>query len=333
MAKSAMRITLSASKDIAFDKLMLSQSNVRRIRAGVPVEELAEDIARRSLLQGLSVRAVLNDDGTETELYEIPAGCRRFQELALLVKQKRLAKTAPIPYFLREKGQCDDGRWPENNALLDLLVVDRLPRKAEAITSEGWKCIEVTRAGAFVTLDRSGQLSVYRGYVRLVDEPLAETAVKDGSETGVAQTGQGGDIELSALDHDASAHVGTIIKSGGQLLVAGVPGDVDYGPFEPLPERLVQELTAHRSLARREALGRPPDTKPSLIVTPPARSTHVLAVCSTLVFWSPCAKRKGRGLGCVADKQHSKRLSSFWKRISQPATHPGRLTCSISQPS
>ena len=68
MAKPASKITLSASRDIPFDKLMLSQSNVRRIKAGVSVEELAEDIARRGLLQGLSVRAVLNDDGTETGL-------------------------------------------------------------------------------------------------------------------------------------------------------------------------------------------------------------------------------------------------------------------------
>ena len=36
---------------------MLSQSNVRRIKAGISIEELAEDIARRTLLQSLSVRA------------------------------------------------------------------------------------------------------------------------------------------------------------------------------------------------------------------------------------------------------------------------------------
>jgi hypothetical protein len=42
MAKSAQQITLSASRDIPFDTLMLSQSNVRRIKAGVSVEELAE---------------------------------------------------------------------------------------------------------------------------------------------------------------------------------------------------------------------------------------------------------------------------------------------------
>src|SRR4051794_28718982 len=47
------KIVLSASRDIPLNKLVLSQANVRRIKAGVSVEELAEDIARRGLLQSL----------------------------------------------------------------------------------------------------------------------------------------------------------------------------------------------------------------------------------------------------------------------------------------
>ena len=37
------KITLSASRDIPFNKLMLSQSNVRHVKAGVSIEELAEE--------------------------------------------------------------------------------------------------------------------------------------------------------------------------------------------------------------------------------------------------------------------------------------------------
>ena len=51
--KSVQKITLSSSRDIPFDKLLLSQSNVRHVKAGVSIEELAEDIARRGLLMGL----------------------------------------------------------------------------------------------------------------------------------------------------------------------------------------------------------------------------------------------------------------------------------------
>ena len=81
---------------------VLSQSNVRRIKAGVSIEELAEDIARRTLLQSLTVRPVLDADGDETGMYEIPAGGRRYRALELLVKQKRLAKNAPVPCVVRE---------------------------------------------------------------------------------------------------------------------------------------------------------------------------------------------------------------------------------------
>jgi ParB family chromosome partitioning protein len=79
MAKVAQKVTLSPSRDIPFNKLVLSQFNVRRIKAGVSVEELAEDIARRGLLQGLNVRPMLDADGVETDMFEIPAGGRRFQ--------------------------------------------------------------------------------------------------------------------------------------------------------------------------------------------------------------------------------------------------------------
>ena len=63
MAKAVQKINLSPSRDIPFNKLVLSQSNVRRIKAGISIEDLAEDIARRPLLQSLNVRAILDADG------------------------------------------------------------------------------------------------------------------------------------------------------------------------------------------------------------------------------------------------------------------------------
>jgi ParB family chromosome partitioning protein len=72
MAIATRKITLNASRDIQFNKLLLSQSNVRRVNSGVSIEELAEDIARRSLLQGLNVRPVLDADGEETGMFEVP---------------------------------------------------------------------------------------------------------------------------------------------------------------------------------------------------------------------------------------------------------------------
>lgn len=102
MATATKKITLSASRDIPFNKLVLSQSNVRRIKAGVSIEELAEDIAHRGLLQSLNVRPVVDSDGRETGMFEIPAGGRRYRALELLAKKKRLARTAPVPCIVRE---------------------------------------------------------------------------------------------------------------------------------------------------------------------------------------------------------------------------------------
>lgn len=102
MASAIHKITLSSSRDIPFNKLVLSQANVRRVKAGVSVEELAASIARRGLIQSLHVRPVLDAEGVETGMFEVPAGGRRFRALELLVRQKRLARTAPVPCILSE---------------------------------------------------------------------------------------------------------------------------------------------------------------------------------------------------------------------------------------
>lgn len=102
MATTVQKITLAPARPIPFDKLVLSQANVRRVKAGVPVEELAESIARRGLIQSLHVRPVLDDEGRETGMYEVPAGGRRYRALELLVKQKRLVKTAPVPCIVSD---------------------------------------------------------------------------------------------------------------------------------------------------------------------------------------------------------------------------------------
>lgn len=41
------KIALAGARDIALDRPVASDANVRRIKAGVSVEKLAEDIARR----------------------------------------------------------------------------------------------------------------------------------------------------------------------------------------------------------------------------------------------------------------------------------------------
>jgi ParB-like chromosome segregation protein Spo0J len=111
---SVQKITLSASRDIPFNKLVLSQANVRRTVAGISIEDLAEDIARRTLLQSLSVRPVLDGDGNETGTFEVPAGGHRHRALELLVKQKRMSKSQPVPCIVRTGGIAEEDSLAEN---------------------------------------------------------------------------------------------------------------------------------------------------------------------------------------------------------------------------
>ena len=145
MANTKPKISLAASRDIPFHQLQLSQANVRRVKAGVSIEELAEDIARRGLLQGLSVRAVADADGNPTEMFEIPAGGRRFRALELRVKQKRLAKTAPVPCVVREGGIAEEDSLAENVQRAPLHPLDQF-RAFLALREKGQSEEEIAAA-------------------------------------------------------------------------------------------------------------------------------------------------------------------------------------------
>jgi ParB family chromosome partitioning protein len=139
MAKAVQKIILSASRDIPFNKLVLSQSNVRRLKAGISIEDLAEDIARRGLLQSLNVRPVLDAEGVETGMFEIPAGGRRYRALERLVRQKRLSKTAPIPCIVRDTGtevSAEEDSLAENVQRVALHPLDQF-RAFKALVERG----------------------------------------------------------------------------------------------------------------------------------------------------------------------------------------------------
>ena len=135
MTKSK-KIILSASRDIPFNKLVLSQANVRRVKAGVSIEELAEDIARRTLLASLTVRPVLDEDGEETGMFEVPAGGRRYRALELLVKKRRLNRTAPVPCIVRTEGLAEEDSLAENIQRAPLHPLDQF-RAFQAMREKG----------------------------------------------------------------------------------------------------------------------------------------------------------------------------------------------------
>jgi ParB family transcriptional regulator, chromosome partitioning protein len=168
------QIILSTSRDIPFDKLVLSQSNVRRIKTGVSIEELAADIARRTLLQSLTVRPVLDEDGTETGMFEIPAGGRRYRALELLVQRKQLAPDAPIPCVIRTEGLAEEDSLAENVQRAPLHPLDQF-RAFLAMREKGMGEEEIA-AAFFVSA------GVVRQRLRLaaVSERLLEVYAEDG---------------------------------------------------------------------------------------------------------------------------------------------------------
>jgi len=130
------KLVLSSSRDIPFSQLVLSQKNVRRVKAGLSIEDLADDIYRRTLLQSLNVRAMLDDDGKETGMFEVPAGGRRFRALELLVKTKRMTKDQPVPCVVREAGIAEEDSLAENVMRVGLHPLDQF-RAFSALVEAG----------------------------------------------------------------------------------------------------------------------------------------------------------------------------------------------------
>jgi ParB family chromosome partitioning protein len=188
---AAKKITLSSSRDISFNRLVLSQSNVRKIVSGVSIEELAEDIARRTLLQSLNVRPILDADGNETGNFEIPAGGRRYRALELLVKQKRLSKTALIPCVVRDPSTsilAEDDSLAENVQRAPLHPLDQY-RAFQTLRDKGMSVEDI--AAAFFVAPRVVQqrlrlaavstklLDLYAADQLTLEQLMAFTVVED----------------------------------------------------------------------------------------------------------------------------------------------------------
>ena len=91
----------------------------------------------------------------------------------------------------------------------------------------------IARAGVFISLGSQGQARIERGFVRAEDEPQPESS-SDGEKAEGAQP----DSDCGAEDSDP---------------------DEDGGAGKPLSDSLIRDLTAHRTLGLRLALGEQPN--------------------------------------------------------------------------
>jgi ParB family transcriptional regulator, chromosome partitioning protein len=119
------------------------------VKAGISIEQLAESIAECTLLQSLMVRAVVDSEGSETGMFEVPAGGRRYRALEPLVKQKRMVKTQPVPCVIRDRGIAEDGSLAENDERVGLHPLDQF--RAFQCLHEGGMSEEEIAARHFVT--------------------------------------------------------------------------------------------------------------------------------------------------------------------------------------
>ncbi|MDH0871655.1 chromosome partitioning protein ParB, partial [Agrobacterium pusense] len=103
---------------------------------------------------------------------------------------------------------------------------------------------DIAIAGVFVTVDEDGELVVDRGWVRPEDEP---TATVEGKTPEIEGDGDAGGVSAPDVRH-------TAITVGGQP----VESDEEEDTIKPLPERLVAELTAHRTVALADAVAANP---------------------------------------------------------------------------
>ena len=107
--------------------------------------------------------------------------------------------------------------------------------------------VDISRAGVFVSIDSEGRLSVDRGYVRPEDETPREDPAIGGVDASSSE-GQEPEPDSSGVQRTAISVAGSAPDSG----------DDDEDAARQLPERLITELTAHRTLALRNALAESP---------------------------------------------------------------------------
>ncbi|MCW8060827.1 ParB/RepB/Spo0J family partition protein [Agrobacterium tumefaciens] len=183
---AAPMIAFSRSRDIPFNRIRLSDSNVRETDVEVGLDELTFDIERREdLVQGLNVRAILDEDGNETGDFETPAGGRRYRSIARLVKAGRFPEDGLVPCIVKKadaKTSAVDDSLAENLLRLALHPLDQF-RAFKRMVEGGMSTEEV--ATAYFTTQRYVE---QRLRLASVSPKLLEVYAENGMTLAVLET-------------------------------------------------------------------------------------------------------------------------------------------------
>ena len=104
---------------------------------------------------------------------------------------------------------------------------------------------DITRAGIFVSIDSDGALRVERGFVRPEDEAPVEPVPTDTDDTPAPTSTE---IPIQRA----------VITVGGAQAASEPEASEEDDTIRPLSDRLVTELTAHRTLALRDGVANDP---------------------------------------------------------------------------
>ncbi|HYD46329.1 MAG TPA: ParB/RepB/Spo0J family partition protein, partial [Phenylobacterium sp.] len=160
---------------------------------------------------------------------------------------------------------------------------------------------EVARGGVFVVLGYDGTARVERGLIRPEDLPPPDS--KSGAEPGVGD-GEGAPAVGGRDPEETEA-------------------DEDDGGLAPLSDRLVADLTAHRTLALRDALADDPDAALLVVVHAAVLRTFYpgcAATCADVRFVSASLAREAEGIeDTKAARRIAERHEAWAKQMPQEA--------------
>ncbi len=148
-------IEFSRARDIPFNRIHLSNDNVRETDVEAGLDDLEHDVERREdLIQGISVRAILDTNGNETGDFETPAGGRRHRVIARLVEKGRFPADGLVPCIVKKanaKTSAVDDSLAENTFRLALHPLDQF-KAFKRMVDGGMSTEEV--ASAYLTTQR-----------------------------------------------------------------------------------------------------------------------------------------------------------------------------------
>lgn len=167
-------------------------------------------------------------------------GMRRFypQTIALSDEDEARLEVLSTEHDALAEGYSSYDEMPEDVATKLEAVSDEI----DAISAKrsAYDARVIAHGGAFVVLHHDGTVRIERGFVRPEDEALADPQPEDeaeaiGRETVEDEQAEDGDEDVQEIEEE------------------------DEEPGKPISDSLARDLSAHRTLALRVALGERPD--------------------------------------------------------------------------